>query len=47
MAEAEDKKPVVEFPEHGSELPNEHGVEVVVHDKDKDGNIIGWHKELK
>lgn len=25
----------------GTELPNEHGIEVVVHDEN------GWHKELK
>lgn len=31
----------------GTELPNEHGTEVVVHDLDEAGNIIGWHKELK
>lgn len=33
--------------EDGQELPNEHGTEVVVYDYDKDGNIVGFHKELK
>lgn len=45
--EVQDANPTVEFPAHGTELPNEHGTEVVVHDKDEDGNVIGWHKELK
>lgn len=43
----EKEKPKVEFPEHGEELTTDNGVEVVVHDKDKDGNVIGWHKEVK
>lgn len=31
----------------GTEFPNEHGTEVVVYDRDDEGNVIGWHKELK
>jgi hypothetical protein len=31
----------------GEELANEHGVEVIVYDRDEQGNVIGWHKELK
>lgn len=30
----------------GEELPNEHGTEIVVYDRDANG-IVGWHKELK
>jgi hypothetical protein len=31
----------------GEELPNEHGTEVVVYDRDESGAVVGWHKELK
>lgn len=31
----------------GEELQNEHGTEVVVYDRDENGAVIGWHKELK
>lgn len=37
----------VEFPDHGSEVSGTDGVEVIVHDKDEDGNVVGWHKEVK
>lgn len=37
----------VELLEDGTELDNEHGTEVVVHDMDDKGNVIGWHKELQ
>lgn len=37
----------VEFPEHGAVFEGEHGAEVIVHDTDKEGNVVGWHKELK
>lgn len=37
----------VTFPEHGSEWPGEHGIEVIIHDLDEIGNAIGWHKVLK
>ena len=47
MADKVVKEVEIEFPEHGSEVPNEHGIEVNVHDVDEDGNVIGWHKELK
>lgn len=48
MAEPKvDPQSLVEFPEHGEELENEHGVEVVVHDLNEAGEVIGWHKELK
>lgn len=31
----------------GTEYESEHGTEVVIYDRDEDGNIIGWHKALK
>ena len=31
----------------GTELENEHGTEVIVYDYDENGNVIGWHKEIK
>lgn len=37
----------VEFPEDGSVLQGGDGKEVVVHDKDEDGNVTGWHKEAQ
>lgn len=38
-------EPTVNFPDHGTELAGEHGTEVVVHDKDEEGNVVGWHKQ--
>jgi len=40
-------KTPVEHPAEGAEFANEHGTEVVVYDKDEDGNVVGWHKELR
>ena len=37
----------VVHPPEGAEFDNEHGTEVVVYDYDEDGNVLGWHKELK
>lgn len=50
MEESEQSAPSnggVELIAEGTELANEHGTEVIVHDKDEEGNVIGWHKELK
>lgn len=37
----------VAFPDHGSVVRGSDGVEVIVHDHDENGNVIGWHKELQ
>jgi hypothetical protein len=32
---------------HGTELITDNGIEIVVEEKDADGTVIGWHKEVK
>lgn len=46
MSDKEETPELAGVPE-GTELDNEHGTEVVVYDYDEDGNVVGWHKELK
>lgn len=44
----EDQTPTnekVEFPEEGSVLKGTN--EIVVYDRDDDGAVIGWHKEVR
>lgn len=41
------KQNEVVFPEHLSELQGTDGTEIVIHDLDEDGNVIGWHKQPK
>lgn len=46
IVETPTEQPVVDevvFPEHGAVLPSG---EVIVHDTDENGNVIGWHKEV-
>lgn len=46
MADEQTISELVGLPD-GHELPNEHGTEVVVYEYDAEGNVTGWHKELK
>lgn len=43
----ENNKPNVSFPDEGSVVDGSDGRELVVYDKNDDGEVIGWHKELK
>lgn len=48
MADSEAKEvKKVTFPEEGSIVEGSDGTEVVVYDKNEDGEVVGWHKELK